>query len=123
MSSLLSLCCCSQSEMFKPSMALLCAITFILHQNIEPVSGEDGGGGEGGVDYWVGTMPPPGAPPRPAPTAPAAAQSQRPLRYMWWKGVKLYDFQKSYLLFKLYNAGTLPLTGTTTLTPAMTQAG
>ena len=119
MSSLLSLCCCSQSEMFKPSMAFLLAIKIILHLNIGLCSGERGAG----ADYWVGTMPPPGAPPRPAPTAPAAAQSQRPLRYMWWKGVKLYDFQKSYLLFKLYNAGTLPLTGTTTLTPAMTQAG
>ena len=78
--------------MFQPSMALLLAIKIILHLNIALCSGERGAG----VDYWVGTMPPPGAPPRPA---PAAAQSQRPLRYMWWKGVKLYDFQKSNLLY------------------------
>ena len=63
--------------MFKASMAFLLAITIIL--NIGLCSGERG---DGGADYWVGTVPPPGAPPRPAPTAPAAAQTQRPLRYM-----------------------------------------
>ena len=64
--------------MFQPNMAVLLAITIILHLNTALCSGERGAG----VDYWVGTMPPPGAPPRPAPTAPAAAQTHRPLRYI-----------------------------------------
>ena len=57
-------------KMCKPSMALLCAITIILHLNIEVCSG---------VDYWVGTCPPPpagcgGAPPLPS-TTPSAQHS------------------------------------------------
>ena len=45
-------------------MAFLLAITIILHLNIGLCSGE---GGDGGVDYWVGTMPPPGATTTPTP--------------------------------------------------------